>query len=134
VALFPLYWLLAPLVSLKLAAASLAVYLAADAAMAGKILLDTRSASVAALSAAIFPAMHMAYGTGLWWGLVSKALRLKRVRQGTIDIMRVKQFCDVYPEAASSEDAKELIGGNTGSGGKVALEHKARPAKAALGV
>lgn len=133
VALFPVYWILAPLISMKLALLSLAAYAAGDILMAAKIFLDTRSIRVTALSAFLFPAMHMAYGTGLWWGLIAKALHLKRIRGGTIDIIRVKRFADSYSSKASSGHTKEP-GDSIGVLGKMDLEHKAVPAASSSGM
>jgi succinoglycan biosynthesis protein ExoA len=94
VGLFPVYWLVMPFVSGRLALASLALYLAGDALMAVRIFFDVRSASVAALSALLFPAMHLSYGLGLWWGLISKALHLRRIREGRVDLVFAKRFSD----------------------------------------
>jgi len=100
---FPLYWVVVPLLAPMLALWSAAVYCCCDGIMAAKILATTGSPSVAALSMLLFPCMHMFYGLGILWALLLKITGLQTTRGGSVEVRRIKAFCDAREKVLSPE-------------------------------
>ena len=130
-ALFPIYCMLLPLLNLPMFRLPAALYLLADMGMTLKILADVGSLRLAALSALLFPVMHASYGAGLLWGLLAKAMRVKRTRSNSVELVHRKRFADSLGKSPHGNTRRGFTGANVASGRNLPVEEVRRALQAA---
>jgi len=90
--LFPIYVASLPLVAWPLYWIPAMAYVAGNMVMSAKIFTDVRSLRVTALAAVLFPAMHIAYGSGIIYGLFKKTVGLRSKNSRAVEVFHAKRF------------------------------------------
>ena len=125
VAFWPLYLALLPFVRTAWFQAPLGVYFLGALAMAVKVLTDTKSVRVAALTSVLIMAMHMSYSAGILWGLAAMATGLRKERDKYVELVHFKRFDEPLTLSSDTEKAKETERVDTAATREVLVEQKA---------
>jgi glycosyltransferase involved in cell wall biosynthesis len=96
--LFPLYWILLPLLAFLTpwAFAPAVAYLAGNAVMSVKIWFTVRSTGVSLAAFALFPVMHAAYPCGIIWAATGRRIMKRRRGGDDIRVVGFKRFSQAW--------------------------------------
>jgi succinoglycan biosynthesis protein ExoA len=89
-ALFIIYLLVVAFLAKPVYYLPLLCYAGAVFAAASKGALRARESMMAPLLLVIFPTIHLAYGAGLWWGLLGRRLKMSGAEQPVVTLRWVK--------------------------------------------